>query len=143
MTNEPISAAASLDDLLTRTQQALAAMRSQAAEPADVDPAELLRAEGTAADGLVVATAVQGGRLASLTVDPRLLAEGAEALCGHLVAAVNGALGALEERVSASARADADALAARLGGLHEQSVHRMAMFGEAMESVAARLNRDR
>ena len=143
MTNEPLSAAASLDDLLTRTQQALSAMRSQAAEPADEEADGLLRAEGTAADGLVVAIVVQGGRLASLTVDPRVLRQGTEVVCGHVVTAVNAALCELEARVSASARADVDALAARLGGLQEQSVRQMAMFSQAMEGVVARLNGNR
>ncbi|SCG68913.1 YbaB/EbfC family nucleoid-associated protein [Micromonospora inositola] len=114
MTNEPFSAAASLDELLTRTQQALSAMRSRPAEHTDGDAPELLRADGTAADGLVRAVVVQGGRLESVTVDPRLSAAGIETVCGHIVAAVNAALADLEAQVSATARADVDALAARL-----------------------------
>lgn len=140
MTTEPFSAAASLDDLLTSTQQALSAMRSRAAEHPDGDPEKLLRATGTAADGLVRATAVQGGRLESLTVDPDLLPQGIEAVCGHLVVAVNAALADLDAQVSASARADVDALAARLGGLPEQSTRQLELFGQAMESVVTRLN---
>ncbi|MCI4065970.1 YbaB/EbfC family nucleoid-associated protein [Micromonospora sp. R77] len=143
MTNEPITAAATLDDLLTSTQQMLAVLRSQAVEPADGDAVALLRAEGTAADGQVTATVVQGGRLASLTVDEDLLGQGAEALCGHVVRAVNAALTELDERVSESARADVDALAARLGGVREPSARQMAMFSQAMDDVAARLHRDR
>ena len=46
MTNDPFSAAASLDELLTRTQQALTAMRSRASAHADGEPGDLLRAEG-------------------------------------------------------------------------------------------------
>lgn len=139
MTNEPFSAAASLDELLTRTQQALSAMRSRPVEHPDGDAEELLRADGTAADGLVRAVVVQGGRLESVTVDPRLSAAGVEAVCGHIVVAVNAALADLEAQVSASARADADALAARLGGLREQSRRQMEMFSQAMEHAAARL----
>ncbi|MFC4150130.1 YbaB/EbfC family nucleoid-associated protein [Micromonospora mangrovi] len=143
MTNEPITPAATLDDLLTSTQQMLAMLRSQAVEPADGDAVALLRAEGTAADGRVTATVVQGGRLASLTVDPELLRQGSEAVCDHVVGAVNAALAELDERVSESARADVDALAARLGGVREPSARRMAMFSQAMDDVAARLHRDR
>ncbi|KAB1909369.1 YbaB/EbfC family nucleoid-associated protein [Micromonospora sp. AMSO31t] len=142
MTNDSFSAAASLDELLTRTQQALSAMRSRAAEHADGAPAQLLRAEGGAAGGRVRAVAVQGGRLESVTVDPELAGESLETLCGHLVVAVNAALTELDARVSASARADVDALAARLGGLPEQSARDMERFSRAMEGVAARIRRD-
>ncbi|RBI98359.1 YbaB/EbfC family DNA-binding protein, partial [Micromonospora provocatoris] len=41
MTNDPFSAAASLDELLTRTQQALTAMRSRASAHADGEPGDL------------------------------------------------------------------------------------------------------
>ncbi|MET8837951.1 YbaB/EbfC family nucleoid-associated protein [Micromonospora sp. NPDC004540] len=142
MTNDSFSAAASLDELLTRTQQALSAMRSRSAEHADGAPAELLRAEGAAAGGQVRAVAVQGGRLESVTVDPALAGESFETVCGHLVVAVNAALAELDARVSASARADVDALAARLGGLPEQSARDMERFSRAMEGVAARIRRD-
>ncbi|MEV0429800.1 YbaB/EbfC family nucleoid-associated protein [Micromonospora sp. NPDC050495] len=142
MTNDPFSAAASLDELLTRTQQTLSAMRSRAVEHADGDPAELLRAEGAAAGGRVRAVAVQGGRLESVTVDPALADEGWETVCRHVVAAVNAALAGLDARVAASAQADVDALAARLGDLPERSARRMELFGRAMEGAAARLNRD-
>lgn len=141
MTNDPFTAAASLDELLTRTQQALSAMRSRAAEQVDGDPAQLLRAEGVAADGQVRAVVVQGGRLESVVVDPDLSEAGMEAVCGQVVVAVNAALADLDAQVSASARADVDALAARLGGLQDQSVRQMELFSRAMEDVVARLNR--
>lgn len=142
MTNDPFSAAASLDELLTRTQQTLSAMRSRAVEQPDGDPAQLLRAEGAAADGRVRAVAVQGGRLESLTVDPALADAGWAAVCPHVVTAVNAALAALDARVAASAQADVDALAARLGDLPERSARQMELFGRAMERAAARLNRE-
>ncbi|MEU2616239.1 YbaB/EbfC family DNA-binding protein [Micromonospora sp. NPDC007271] len=141
MTNDPFTAAASLDELLTRTQQALSSMRSRAAEHTDVDPGQLLRAEGSAADGCVRAVAVQGGRIESVVVAPELAEVGLEELCGHVVVAVNAALADLDAQVSASARADVDALAARLGGLQEQSMRQMELFSRAMEDVMARLNR--
>ncbi|MEU3455222.1 YbaB/EbfC family DNA-binding protein [Micromonospora sp. NPDC006766] len=141
MTNDPFTAAASLDELLTRTQQALSAMRSRAADQVDGDPAQLLRAEGVAAGGQVRAVVVQGGRLESVVVDPELAEAGMEAVCGHVVVAVNAALADLDAQVSASARADVDALAARLGGLQDQSVRQMELFSRAMEDVVARLNR--
>ncbi|WP_319460298.1 YbaB/EbfC family nucleoid-associated protein [Micromonospora sp. RTP1Z1] len=139
MTNEPFTAAATLDEFLTRTQQALSVMRSRPAAHADDDADELLRADGTAADGLVRAVVVQGGRLESVTVDPGLSAQGIEAVCAHIVVAVNAALADLEAQVSASAQADVDALAARLGGLQEQSRRQVELFSQAMESAAARL----
>ncbi|MFU8851149.1 YbaB/EbfC family DNA-binding protein [Micromonospora sp. SL1-18] len=141
MTNDPFTAAASLDELLTRTQQALSSMRSRATEHADVDPEQLLRAEGSAADGRVRAVAVQGGRIQSVVVEPELAEAGWAAVCGHVVVAVNAALADLDAQVNSSARADVDALAARLGGLQEQSVRQMELFSRAMEDVLARLNR--
>ncbi|MGR6319449.1 YbaB/EbfC family nucleoid-associated protein [Micromonospora soli] len=142
MTIDPFSAAASLDELLTQTEQALSFMRSRDGGHADGDPGELLRAEGAAADGLVRVVAVQGGRLESVSVDPALAGAGWETVCEHVVAAANVALAELDARVTASARADVDALAARLGGLPEQSVRQKETFGRAMESVVARLNRN-
>ena len=139
MTNDPFSAAASLDEMLTRTQQALTAMRSRASAHADGEPGDLLRAEGTAAGGRVRAVAVQGGRLDSVTVDPELAGEPLDVLCGHLVTAANAALSELDAQVSASARADADALAARLGTMGDQAE----LFGRAMHEAAARIHRDR
>jgi DNA-binding protein YbaB len=143
MTNDPFSAAASLDELLTQTQQALSSMRARATEDADGDAGRLLRAEAAAAGGRVRAVAVQGGRIESVTVDPELAAAGWDSLRGPVVAAVNAALAELDAQVSASARADVDALAARLGGLQEQSMRQMEMFSQAMEGVVARLNRAR
>ncbi|MBU8861096.1 MULTISPECIES: YbaB/EbfC family nucleoid-associated protein [unclassified Micromonospora] len=139
MTNDPFSAAASLDELLTRTQQALAAMRSRASAHTDGEPGDLLRAEGTAAGGRVRAVAVQGGRLDSVVIDPELAGVPFDVLCGHLVTAANAALSELDAQVSASARADADALAARLGGVGDQAE----LFSRAMHEVAARIHRDR
>ncbi|MFG2054446.1 YbaB/EbfC family DNA-binding protein [Micromonospora sp. NPDC048930] len=141
MTNDPFSAAASLDELLTQTQQALSSMRARAAEDTDGDSGRLLRAEGVAADGRVRAVAVQGGRIESVTVDPALTSAGWDGVCGQVVEAVNAALAELDVQVSASARDDVDALAARLGGLQEQSMRQMEMFSQAMEGVVARLNR--
>ncbi|MCW3844038.1 YbaB/EbfC family nucleoid-associated protein [Micromonospora yasonensis] len=140
MTNDPFSAAASLDELLTQTQQALSSMRARAVEDTDDDPGRL-RAEGAAAGGRVRAVAVQGGRIESVTVDPALATAGWDSVCGQVVEAVNSALAELDTQVSASARADVDALAARLGGLQEQSMRQMEMFSQAMEGVVARLNR--
>ncbi|MFU8873960.1 YbaB/EbfC family nucleoid-associated protein [Micromonospora sp. SL4-19] len=141
MTNDSFTAAASLDELLTRTQQALSSMRSRAAEQLDGDPGHLLRAMGTAAGGRVRAVVAQGGRLESVAVDPELAGVGMETVCEHIVVAVNAALADLDAQVSASARADVDALAARLGGLQEQPVRQMELFSRAMEDVVARLNR--
>ncbi|MEU8263250.1 YbaB/EbfC family DNA-binding protein [Micromonospora sp. NPDC048999] len=141
MINDPFTAAESLDELLARTQQALSSMRSRAAEHADGDSAQLLRAEGVTAGGRVRAVAVQGGRIESIVVDPDLAEAGMETVCGHVVVAVNAALADLDTQVSASARADVDALAARLGGLQEQSVRQMELFSRAMEDVVTRLNR--
>jgi hypothetical protein len=119
MTNEPFSAAASLDELLTQTQQALSSMRARAAEDTDGDPRRLLRAEGVAAEGRVRAVAVQGGRIESVTVDPALASAGWDSVSGPVIEALNAALAELDAQVSASARADVDALAARLGGCQE------------------------
>jgi DNA-binding protein YbaB len=141
MTNDPFSAAASLDELLTQTQQALSAMRARAAEETDGDPGPLLRAEGVAAGGRIRAVAVQGGRVESIIVDPALATSGWDGVREPVIAAVNAALAELDARVSASARADVDALAARLGGRPEQPMWQLETFSQAMAGVVARLNR--
>ncbi|MEU7799687.1 YbaB/EbfC family nucleoid-associated protein [Micromonospora arborensis] len=139
MAPEPSFAAAGVDDLLTKTQQALSAMRSGQPEE-EGGTAELLRAVGAAGDGLVVATVVQSGRLESLAIDPRLLRHGTETVSEHIMTAVNAALDDLKAQINIAAPADVNALAARLSGLQEQSVRQMAMFGEAMQAVVARLD---
>ncbi|MEV1111256.1 YbaB/EbfC family nucleoid-associated protein [Micromonospora sp. NPDC049751] len=141
MAPEPSFAAAGVDDLLTKTQQALSAMRS--GQPEEEGSAELLRAVGAAGDGLVVATVVQSGRLESMAIDPRLLRHGTETVSEHIMTAVNAALDGLKAQINIAAPADVNALAARLSGLQEQSVRQMAMFGEAMQAVVARLDVER
>ena len=119
------SGARSIDQLLEDTRRVLAEMRPGAGTPPD--PGEL-RGEGEAADGqvravagpsgsgksgMVRAVAGAGGRLESLTVNPRALRLGSEALCEQIVVAVNAALDDLRDRVEGQAVAAGAACASR------------------------------
>jgi DNA-binding protein YbaB len=140
---DPESSAADLDRTLTEARRVLAATRSPAAASDSPDPSA--RGTGLAAEGLVRASAAPGGRLESVTVDPRLLREGLEAICEHIVAAVNAAFDDLRAQASAAPDAGVDtaALSARLQDLQDSSVRQMAMFTQAMNDVVARLRETR
>jgi hypothetical protein len=129
-----------VDRMLAETRQALAAVRvgtGAAPEPAE-DPS--LRGEGAAADGMIRAVVVPGGRLESVSVEPRLLRQGVEEICAQIVVAVNAALDDLATRTpKPDAAVDLAALSTRLESLQDQSVRQMAMFGQAMNAVVAQL----
>src|SRR5258707_1142939 len=91
--------AGDLDRLLEDTRRALSEM---GARPADQATLAELRGTGTAADDQVRAAVVIGGRLETLSVDPRLMRMGSEALCEQIVFAVNAALDDLLTKVAES-----------------------------------------
>ena len=136
------SGARSIDQLLEDTRRVLAEMRPGAGTPPD--PGEL-RGEGEAADGQVRAVAGAGGRLESLTVNPRALRLGSEALCEQIVVAVNAALDDLRDRVEgqavAAGAADPAALAEQLRNLHTESARQMERFTQGVRDALDQISR--
>lgn len=145
------------DRLLEDTRRVLEQMRSVGGEAPDgtapdgagpdgagPDGAEQLRGQGEAVDGQVRAVAVSGGRLESLTVDPRAMRLGSAALCEHIVAAVNAALDDLRDRAAGqpvAGGADPAALAGQLRDLHGESVRQMDRFSQGIADVLDRISR--
>lgn len=142
MVDESGASAGGVDRLLEDTRRMLEQMRSGGEEPPD--PGEL-RGEGEAADGQVQAVAVAGGRLESLTVNPRAMRMGSEALCEQIVAAVNAALDDLRGKAAAQAVAaggvDPAALAEQMRDLHTESVRQMDMFTQGIRDALDRISR--
>lgn len=133
-----------LDQLLSRTRAALAATRTAGAAAAD-DEAAAIVGQGDAADGLVRAVVSAGGLVESITVDPRLLRDGLEVLCGQIVVAVNAAFADLRAQTPAQTapEVDVEALSANLASLQDQSVRQMAMISQALGDVVARMRQAR
>ncbi len=111
--------------LLDDTRRALRSLRSAGAGGSTPrgEPAEPLRGEGAAAEGRISVSAVSGGRVEGLSVDPRLLRLGSEELCAHIVVAVNVALEDLRAQTSQvdAGGLDPAVLAGTLEGLQADS----------------------
>ena len=128
---------AGFDQLFEQAKQALDAVRAggrpEGAEPAE--PAEPVQGTGTAADGQVKATVGAGGRVEEITVSPRLLREGIEAVCEQIVVAVNAGLDDLRAKAreqQPAGAADPAALAGQLRELQDESMRRMAAYSQAL-----------
>lgn len=124
------------DELIDQARAAVDAVRARGAGD-DAAAAEPVTAQ--AADGLVGVVMTPAGKLAQITVEPRLLREGIESICEHITLAVNAAIDELRARSRPAAAVDPEALAATLRDLQTDSVRRMAAFGSAVDDVVARL----
>jgi hypothetical protein len=133
--------AGGLDRLLTSTLEALEQVRASRSTPAQ-PPAPT---RGEAADGKVVAIAGDGGRLTSITVDPRLLREGIDVVCEHIVTAANAALDQLRVTaatapgVETAPEVDTAALAGKLREVQDSSLRQMEMFSQAIAEAMSQL----
>jgi hypothetical protein len=134
------SATEHMDRLLADMRRVLADVHT-GGPPGTDDEEESLRGEGSAADGMVRVSAAPGGRLESLTVDPRMLRQGLETLCEQIVTAANAALEDLHAKATTTRAPDADlsALSTRLADLQDRSVRQMALVGQTLNEVVARI----
>lgn len=128
--------------LLANTRQLLDELAAGRADPADT---EELHGHGEAADGQIRVTAASGGRIESVSINPRLLRAGTETLGEQITIAVNAALDDLGTKVgehaAAAAVADPALLAERLRDLHAESVRQMGMFTQGITDAVDRINR--
>lgn len=132
---------ASLERLLEDTKRIVDEF--QAGAPADPE-AEPPRGEGAAADGRVRAVVGAGGRVESLTVDPRVMRGGTESVCEHIMTAVNEALDNLKATTAAATPAgvaDPAALSARLSELRTESLRQMDMITQGISETLDRIGR--
>lgn len=129
-----------VDSLLEDTRRALEQMRPAAGAAAE--QATEGRGTGEAAEGQVRATAMVGGRLESLQVDPRAMRLGSQALGEQIVIAVNAALDDLREQVGDTpvpGAADPAALAEQMRDLQQRSAHQMEMLSQGVTAAMARI----
>lgn len=124
------------DDLFTRARQVLDQVRAGAQHQ---DRAEREPIEADAADGQVRVVMTPAGKLARISVDPKLLRAGIAEVCAEIVVAVNTAIDAMRARAAPVGAVDPEELVAILRDVQTDSVRRMAAFGTAVDDVIARL----
>ena len=128
------------DQLLAQTREALQQARS-APSVDDAEPAPPPRAVGVCAGGEVEATMV-GQHLERVTIDPRALRLGTEALGEYIVDAVNAALDDMRSQAAASSDAltvDPAELARSLDDLQSQSIRSMSAISQALSDAVLRI----
>lgn len=135
-----------LDRMIERAREALAsaqALGDGSADGTSTEQTTALQGEGAAAKGRVRATVVAGGRLSSLTVDPRLMRSGSEEMCSEIVKAVNAAVDDLRAKAveQAGASPDAEEVSSTLLTLQQESVRQMEKFTQAINDVVLRFER--
>lgn len=135
------AAVSGLDALLEQTRQAL----ERAGEP--VPGGKSASGTGTGADGLVKVR-VGPRHVESLSVDPRAMRLGSQALADQIRSAVNAAFDDLWKNAGgaeavAKAQEGKRALTAQLQNLQDESMRNMTMFTQAVADAVAALNRER
>lgn len=131
----------SLDQMLSQARAALESMRrgEQTDSSHDAEPVE---GHGEAADGRIKVTAVTGGRVSAIEIDPRAMRMGSQEMAEQMLVAVNAALDDLRARTTASTAAEVPDLAA-LGRLAEdiqnQGLRQMELIRQSVNDTIARL----
>ena len=100
-----------------------------------------IRGQGEALDGFVTVVAKPGGRLESLTLNPRVLRTDSATLAAEILTAVNAALDDLQAKVNAAVPAvpPSEALVERLKEIQDTSVRRMETFLQTIGEVQNRI----
>jgi DNA-binding protein YbaB len=112
------------------------------ATPDDADAARVAeaRGQGSAADGQVKVVVKPGGRLESVTIDPRAMRLGSEAIGAHIVTATNAALDDLAAKVAEAAPTAVNPaqLMERLREVQVASVERLETFLRGINEAGGR-----
>jgi DNA-binding protein YbaB len=125
------------DRLIGDTLRALRPPPTAADAGAAVEPVDL-RGEGVGLNGQLRVTAVAGGRVESVHIDPRAMRTDSRTLGEELVVATNAALAAVRAKVqeaAGEAGPDTAALADRLREVQGTAVPRMRSFLRAVEEL--------
>ncbi len=128
-----------IDQILTDTRRALDDMRS----PRPTAAIGQVTGEGEAAEGKVRVVASLPGQVQSISMDPRMMRTGSEAVCEAITEAVNAALDDLRTKATTGAEApvDFERLSGDLEAIQTESLQSMrTMFG-ALEDVMGRIDR--
>ncbi|WBB70073.1 YbaB/EbfC family nucleoid-associated protein [Micromonospora sp. WMMD812] len=122
--------------------QLLETLRSTIRQNMARSASEPVTGTGTAADGMIEVTAVTGGQIERIDLDPRVMRLPSETLAEELRDAVNEALRSLQASAPANSTLpiDPNALSAQLEKLQETSVRQMSGFIEAITQAQNRLS---
>lgn len=96
---------------------------------------------GEAAEGRVKVTAVSGGRLTNVEINPRAMRLSSEELGGHLTAAANAALKDLRGKLADAAGdvVDPGALAERVDQIQAEGLRQLGEFNAAINEVLGKV----
>ncbi|WP_018653690.1 YbaB/EbfC family nucleoid-associated protein [Actinomadura flavalba] len=133
-----------LDRMLTDARRTLEAMRSGRQAPGADAP--VVEGVGEAADGRVRVTAVTGGRLTSVDLDPRALRMASHELGEALVQAANAALDELRGKAAGAAAdeaVDTEALGKRVEEIQNESLRQMQMISQALTDTVNKIGQRR
>jgi DNA-binding protein YbaB len=127
-------------NLLESARKLVGAVSTPSADAgAESAPAEL-RGTGTSPNGLVTAVTTVGGKVESVTVDPRALRLDSHTLGEQVAAAVNAALDDLRSQVSSEVGSiDTGALSEQLRRIQETSVPQLHSFLQEISASQERL----
>jgi DNA-binding protein YbaB len=141
MTAPPVDPSG-IQRLLSTTMEALNQARGSvhAGDGTNDEEAEPILGYGESAEGMIRMTAVPGGRLDELYLDPRVMRMTTVTLAEEILAAANAALADLQEKlVGGMAAPDLESLAEQLKDVQEQSTREMASFLQSLEDAQARI----
>jgi len=121
-------------------EQTLRTLRQATGGAEPSEDAEPLEGHGEAAGGLIRVTAVPGGKLSELYLDPRTTRMTTVALAEEIVLATNAALADLQQKIQSQASAvPMEGLVDRLKEIQEQSVPQMRSFLESLSAAQDRI----
>ncbi|WP_410816655.1 YbaB/EbfC family nucleoid-associated protein [Micromonospora sp. 050-3] len=116
------------------------ALRAAGAAPEDEETARLRRV-GESAEGQVRAEFGADGRLASLTLDPRMMRLSSAEVCDHVIAAVNAAIDSMRGGGPSVASGDLQQLTEQLEQVRDTAVPRLGAFLQALTDAQERMAR--
>jgi DNA-binding protein YbaB len=114
------------------------ALRAVSPPPEDEEAARQRRT-GEAAEGQVRAEFGADGKLASLTVDPRMMRLGSPEMCDRIVEAVNAAIDSMRGGTEAPAAADLTQLTEQLQQVRDTAVPRLGAFLQTLTEAQGRM----
>ncbi|GGU91682.1 hypothetical protein GCM10010182_03350 [Actinomadura cremea] len=137
------SASNDLDRMLTEARKALESMRQGGAAAAPAADAEPVEGVGEAGEGRVKVTAVSGGRLKKVEINPRAMRLSAEELGEHLVTAANAALDDLRTNAAEAAgqAVDTERLGKQVEEIQNESLRQMSMISQAFNDAISKVGR--
>ncbi|QFG27092.1 YbaB/EbfC family nucleoid-associated protein [Actinomadura sp. WMMB 499] len=127
--------------MLTDARKTLESMRQGKTPPPAAGDAETVRGVGEAGEGRVKVTAVSGGRLEKVEINPRAMRLSAEELGEHLVTAANAALDDLRQNAGDAGGpvVDTERLGKQVEEIQNESLRQMTMISQAFNDAISKV----